>query len=145
MLRRARILPNSPALSKSNRLSIEYIACENTGLRSTATWKGLRHVTAPFFATNDDDNEMMPNHLSSLLVEMLRRPDCGLVYSGVVKAEGERRAHPRPRGRRHGEAHRRGGSPHPKGLQCSALAWSKNCPPFGDVTGVAILTLQPNS
>ena len=89
MLRRARILPNSPALSKSNRLSIEYIACENTGLRSTATWKGLRHVTAPFFATNDDDNEMMPNHLSSLLVEMLRRPDCGLVYSGVVKAEGE--------------------------------------------------------
>ncbi|MDA9497743.1 hypothetical protein XI05_09640 [Bradyrhizobium sp. CCBAU 11357] len=32
-----------------------------------------------------------------------------------------------------------------KGLPCSALAWSTNCPPFGDVTGVAILTLQPNS
>lgn len=32
-----------------------------------------------------------------------------------------------------------------KGLPCSALAWSTNCPPFGDVRGVAMLTLQPNS
>lgn len=32
-----------------------------------------------------------------------------------------------------------------KGLPCSAMAWSTNCPPFGEVTGVAILTLQPNS
>jgi hypothetical protein len=30
-------------------------------------------------------------------------------------------------------------------MQGRALAWSTNCPPFGDVTGVAILTLQPNS
>ena len=32
-----------------------------------------------------------------------------------------------------------------EGIAMQCLAWSTNCPPFGDVTGVAILTLQPNS
>jgi hypothetical protein len=32
-----------------------------------------------------------------------------------------------------------------KGLPCSALACSTNWPPLGWVTGVATLTLQPNS
>jgi phosphoglycerol transferase len=59
----------------------------NTGKRSTAWWAGLRSIQADFFAFLDDDDELHPNHVTSIMVHFERHPDCGFVYSGVIRAE----------------------------------------------------------
>ena len=46
----------------TSRLTIQYLTCPDTGLRSTALWAGLRAVEAPFFAMLDDDDTVMPTH-----------------------------------------------------------------------------------
>lgn len=73
----------------TSRLSITYIRCENTGMRSTALWAGLRLVTAPFFALLDDDDTLMPTHFAELFRTAKEDPSHALYYSGVIRVEEE--------------------------------------------------------
>jgi glycosyltransferase involved in cell wall biosynthesis len=77
------------AREQTSRVSIEYIRCPDTGLRSTSLWAGFRQVTARFFAVMDDDDSVMPSHYSSLLDLADKYPEHGLYYSGVIKIEEE--------------------------------------------------------
>jgi Glycosyl transferase family 2/Glycosyl transferases group 1 len=78
--------------NSTNRMQIHYIQSTDTGFRSTSMWTGLRAVQAPFFAMLDDDDELMPDHFSSLLWLSLRKPEHGLYYSGVIRREEEEKA-----------------------------------------------------
>jgi hypothetical protein len=71
------------------KMSVDYTQSPDTGFRSTSTWTGLKNVTAPFFAQCDDDDSVMPDHFSDLLKVAAEHPECGLVYSGVVRVEEE--------------------------------------------------------
>lgn len=75
------------AAEATPRLVIDYVTCENTGLRSTALWAGLQRVTAPFFAMLDDDDSLMPDHFPSLLAIAAEQPGHVMYYSGVVRIE----------------------------------------------------------
>jgi hypothetical protein len=77
------------ARESTARLSIKYIRCLDTGLRSTALWIGLREVTAPFFAVLDDDDTVMSNHYSSLLNLSCKHPEHGVYYSGTIMIQEE--------------------------------------------------------
>jgi hypothetical protein len=76
-------------LQSSARMPIRYLRSPDTGFRSTSMWTGLRNVEAPFFAVLDDDDEVLPEHFSSLLWLAERRPRHGLYHSGVIRAEEE--------------------------------------------------------
>lgn len=69
------------------RLTIDYLRCENNGLRSTTLWTGLRQVQAPYFAMLDDDDSLMPDHFAHLFATADAYPDHPLYYSGVVRVE----------------------------------------------------------
>lgn len=73
----------------TERVAIHYLRCENTGLRSSTLWAGLRCVTAPYFAMLDDDDQLMPDHFGHLLATAEAQPDHPLYYSGVVRVEEE--------------------------------------------------------
>lgn len=73
----------------TSRLEIEYLPCEDSGLRSTSLWRGLRAVKAPFFAMLDDDDTIMSSHFSHLLSTAADHPDHVLYYSGSMLKEEE--------------------------------------------------------
>lgn len=78
------------ALSESTETTaIDYLRCENNGLRSSTLWAGLRSVTAPYFAMLDDDDQLMPDHFGHLLATAEAQPGHPLYYSGVVRVEEE--------------------------------------------------------
>jgi phosphoglycerol transferase len=77
------------AKHRSRFQRLRRLVVPNTGKRSTAWWAGLRSVKADFFAFLDDDDELHPNHVASVMSYFDRHPDCGLVYSGVVRTEEE--------------------------------------------------------
>jgi hypothetical protein len=77
------------ARENTSRLSIKYIRCPDTGLRSTSLWAGFREVMAPFFAVMDDDDTVMSNHYPSLLDLSRQHPEHGVYYSGTIKVEDE--------------------------------------------------------
>ncbi|SHF19263.1 phosphoglycerol transferase [Kaistia soli DSM 19436] len=72
---------------RTERLSIDYLRCANTGLRSSTLWAGLRQVTAPYFAMLDDDDTVMPDHFGHLLATARDHPGHPLYYGGVVRVE----------------------------------------------------------
>ncbi len=72
---------------QTDRVRIDYVRSENTGLRSTSLWAGLARVTAPYFAMLDDDDAVMPDHFGHLLATARDYPDHPLYYSGVVRVE----------------------------------------------------------
>lgn len=82
-------LTELPAAESTHNMQIRYFRSADTGLRSTATWTGLRNVSAPFFALLDDDDEIMVSHFSSLLGLAAERPQYGFIYSGVIRVEEE--------------------------------------------------------
>lgn len=71
----------------TSRVGIEYIRSPDTGARSTAMWTGLQNVTAPFFANQDDDDTVSPEHLSTMLSTALDFPDHDFYYSGLIRVE----------------------------------------------------------
>ena len=75
------------AEEETSRVRIEYLRCPDTGARSTALWTGLQHVTAPFFANQDDDDTFSPVHLPELLRTARDFPDHDLYYSGLIRVE----------------------------------------------------------
>ena len=77
------------ARESTPRLSIKYIRCPDTGLRSTSLWAGFREVTAPFFAVLDDDDTVMSNHYPSLLDLSGKHHEHGVYYSGTIRVEDE--------------------------------------------------------
>jgi glycosyl transferase family 2/glycosyl transferase family 1 len=68
---------------------IRHIIVANNGNRSTAWWAGINAVTADFFGMLDDNDTLFPNHVASLMHRLERNPDCGFVYSGLIKVEDE--------------------------------------------------------
>ena len=69
--------------SYGDRFLVRY--CETLGGgRSTTLWAGLRKVEGEYFAILDDDDLIYPNHIAGLMRGMYRRPDVGLVYTGVL-------------------------------------------------------------
>lgn len=68
---------------------IRHIVVSNNGIRSTAWWAGLNALTADFFGVLDDDDTLFSNHVASLMDRIMASPNCGLVYSGVIKQEDE--------------------------------------------------------
>ncbi len=72
---------------QTERVEIDYLRSENTGLRSTSLWAGLARVTAPYFAMLDDDDALMPDHFGHLLATAREQPGHPLYYSGVVRVE----------------------------------------------------------
>ena len=70
-------------------LKICYLECEDSGFRSTALWRGLQAVAAPFFAVLDDDDQLEPDHFAHLLFTSVKHPDAGFIYCGVIRAEEE--------------------------------------------------------
>lgn len=77
------------AEESTSRLTIQYLTCPDTGLRSTALWAGLRAVKAPFFAMLDDDDTVMPTHFSELLRTAQTDPAHCVYYGGVIRVEEE--------------------------------------------------------
>jgi phosphoglycerol transferase len=72
---------------ETSRVRIKYLRCPDTGARSTALWTGLQHVTAPFFANQDDDDTFSPVHLPQLLQTARDFPDHDFYYSGLIRVE----------------------------------------------------------
>ena len=68
---------------------IRHIVVANTGNRSTAWWAGINAASADFFGMLDDNDTLFPNHVASLMHRLERNPDCGFVYSGLIKVEDE--------------------------------------------------------
>jgi hypothetical protein len=77
------------AQHQSNFRKIRRLIVPNDGKRSTAWWAGLQNVEAEFFAVLDDDDSLHPNHVASIMDHFERHPDCGFVYSGVIRNEEE--------------------------------------------------------
>ncbi|MBT2298872.1 glycosyltransferase [Variovorax paradoxus] len=77
------------AEESTSGLTVQYMTCPDTGLRSTALWTGLRAVEAPFFAMLDDDDTVMPTHFPELLRTAQNDPSHCLYYSGVIRVEEE--------------------------------------------------------
>ncbi|GEO80581.1 glycosyltransferase family protein [Pararhodospirillum oryzae] len=59
------------------------------GQRSTTLWCGLRAVSAPYFANQDDDDTMHPNHVAAVMDTLRRHPGRLFAYSGAVRHEEE--------------------------------------------------------
>lgn len=72
---------------ETSRVEITYLQSPDTGARSTALWTGLKNVTAPFFANQDDDDTCSVDHLPSLLKASKDFPNHDLYYSGLVRVE----------------------------------------------------------
>lgn len=57
--------------------------------RSTTLWAGLRAIKGDYFAILDDDDELFPNHFSSLMVSIAEHEKCGrtvgVCHSGAVR------------------------------------------------------------
>lgn len=77
------------AEESTSRLTVQYLTCPDTGLRSTALWAGLRSVEAPFFAMLDDDDTVMPTHFPELLRTAQDDPAHCVYYGGVIRVEEE--------------------------------------------------------
>lgn len=77
------------AAEATARMQIEYLRAEDTGLRSTALWRGLQAVKAPFFAMLDDDDTVLPSHFGNLLSLAKDDPRHVLYYTGAVLYEEE--------------------------------------------------------
>lgn len=75
------------AEEETPRVRIEYLQSPDNGARSTALWTGLQHVTAPFFANQDDDDTFSPCHLPDLLNTARNFPDHDVYYSGLIRVE----------------------------------------------------------
>ena len=59
------------------------------GLRSNTLWQGLKNIEAPFFANQDDDDAMHPNHVTATMEALRRKPGCLVAYSGAIRVEEE--------------------------------------------------------
>jgi Glycosyl transferase family 2/Glycosyl transferases group 1 len=71
----------------TEKTEIKYIESINNGFRSTALWKGLSEVKAPFFAVMDDDDAVMPDHYCNLLFSAMKNTSASFFYCGVVRVE----------------------------------------------------------
>lgn len=77
------------ASETTQRMRIDYIRVEDTGLRSTSLWKGLNSVKAKFFSMLDDDDTILPSHFANLLSLAKEDPEHVLYYSGSILFEEE--------------------------------------------------------
>lgn len=68
---------------------VRKIIVPNNGRRSTAWWAGLRNISADFFGILDDDDIIHPNHVATVMHHFNTHPECGFVYSGVIRVEEE--------------------------------------------------------
>ena len=62
-------------------------AFENIGVRSTPMWEGMQNISGEYFGFLDDDDEIFPNHISTILRQFENAsltPNVGLVYSGSL-------------------------------------------------------------
>lgn len=66
----------------------EFIVANN-GNRATCWWAGLRAVKADLFGFLDDDDTLFPNHVSSIVDILEKKPELGLVYTGLIRIEDE--------------------------------------------------------
>ncbi len=52
--------------------------------RSTALWRGLAELRAPFFAVLTEGARLHAHHVASLMATLERHPDCGLAHAGAI-------------------------------------------------------------
>ena len=66
--------------------SLKYIEVQDSGFRSSALWAGLNEISCDYFAVQDDDDELHPNHVQKC-INTLAETESKFVYTGVVKHE----------------------------------------------------------
>lgn len=93
LLVRYRDVPGLDALLDEFRARFRWLTVVDqqplNGLRSTTLWYGLKRVTAPYFANQDDDDTMHPTHVASVMDTLRRHPDRLFAYSGTIRVEEE--------------------------------------------------------
>lgn len=61
----------------------------NDGNRSTSWWSAIKLLTAEYIGCLDDDDTLLPNHVSSILDVFRKDTSYGLVYSGLIRLQDE--------------------------------------------------------
>jgi hypothetical protein len=82
----------------SRQIPLRVVQSSNTGNRSKQLWDGLKAVSSQYFGILDDDDLLYPRHLHSLLDLLQKSPDCGVAYSGAIRAFETDPASPSPAG-----------------------------------------------
>jgi phosphoglycerol transferase len=68
---------------------INHFVVANDGNRSTSWWSAIKLLTAEYIGCLDDDDTLLPNHVSSILDVFKKDDKYGLIYSGLIRQQDE--------------------------------------------------------
>lgn len=68
---------------------IHHFIVANDGNRSTSWWSAIKMLTAEYIGCLDDDDTLLPNHVSSILDVFKKDTSHGFVYSGLICLQDE--------------------------------------------------------
>jgi len=64
------------------RLPITWVDSQTRRCRSTQLWAGLSALSGEYFGILDDDDQLYPRHVASLVALLQRDPTCAVAYGG---------------------------------------------------------------